>query len=115
MVRRSGGRSGLDLTLDRTGNQWAWWGDPDAALAAGNPGLVLGSHPDSVPDGGAYDAPRGVLSALASIDTLRERDFIPDRPIGVVAFLEKEGARFGVAGVGSRVLTGALPPIGLGG
>ena len=40
---------GLDLTVDRAGNQWAWWGDPDRD----GPGLVLGSHLDSVPDGGA--------------------------------------------------------------
>ena len=30
MVRRAGRRAGLELTLDRAGNQWAWWGDPDA-------------------------------------------------------------------------------------
>lgn len=29
---------GLDVTTDRIGNQWAWWGDPDAAVAAGRPG-----------------------------------------------------------------------------
>ena len=46
---------GLDLTTDRMGNQWAWWGDPDAAVAAGDPGVVIGSHLDSVPDGGAFD------------------------------------------------------------
>lgn len=50
---------GLDLAIDRAGNQWAWWGDPDAAVTAGTPGLVLGSHLDSVPDGGAYDGPLG--------------------------------------------------------
>ena len=54
---------GLDLTQDRAGNQWAWWGDPDAAVAAGRPGLVLGSHLDSVPDGGAYDGPLGGRAA----------------------------------------------------
>jgi N-carbamoyl-L-amino-acid hydrolase len=52
---------GLDLTLDRAGNQWAWWGDPDAAVSAGDPGVVLGSHLDSVPDGGAFDGPLGVV------------------------------------------------------
>ena len=51
---------GLDLTLDRMGNQWAWWGNPDET-----PGVVIGSHLDSVPDGGAYDGPLGVVSALA--------------------------------------------------
>ncbi len=94
---------GLDLTTDRMGNQWAWWGDPDA-----RPGVVIGSHLDSVPDGGAYDGPLGVMSALAVIDALREAGVQPARPLGVVNFVDEEGARFGVACAGSRVITGAL-------
>ena len=64
VVRRRGRRRAAStLTQDRAGNQWAWWGDPDAAVS-GRPGLVIGSHLDSVPDGGAYDGPLGVVSAL---------------------------------------------------
>nr|WP_051080256.1 allantoate amidohydrolase [Demetria terragena] len=96
-------RLGLDLTQDRMGNQWAWWGDPDAA-----PGIVTGSHLDSVPDGGAYDGPLGVVSALAAVDALQQKGFQSTRPIGVVNFGDEEGARFGVACAGSRVITGAL-------
>jgi N-carbamoyl-L-amino-acid hydrolase len=99
---------GLDLTVDRAGNQWAWWGDPDAAAAAGDPGLVTGSHLDSVPDGGAFDGPLGVVSALAAVGALRAEGFAPRRPIGVVNFVDEEGARFGVACAGSRIITGAL-------
>jgi N-carbamoyl-L-amino-acid hydrolase len=101
-------RRGLDLTLDRAGNQWAWWGDPDGAARAGRPGLVIGSHLDSVPDGGAYDGPLGVLSAFAAVDALRAAGFSPSRPIGVVNFGDEEGARFGIACAGSRLITGAL-------
>ena len=72
---------GLDLTTDRAGNQWAWWGDPDAAVAAGRPGVVIGSHLDSVPDGGAFDGPLGVVSAFAVLDALRERNTTPNRPV----------------------------------
>ena len=99
---------GLEVTLDRAGNQWAWWGDPDAAAIAGRPGLVVGSHLDSVPDGGAYDGPLGVVSSLAAIEVLRDEGFRPARPIGVVNFGDEEGARYGVACAGSRLLTGAL-------
>lgn len=95
---------GLDLVQDRMGNQWAWWGDPDAD----GPGVVVGSHLDSVPDGGAYDGPLGVVSGLAALDALRERGFRPNRPIAVVNFGDEEGARFGVACAGSRVITGAM-------
>jgi N-carbamoyl-L-amino-acid hydrolase len=103
---------GLDLTEDRMGNQWAWWGDPDAAAARGRKGVVTGSHLDSVPDGGAFDGPLGVVSALAAIDVLRAKSeaggWQPLRPIGIVNFVDEEGARFGVACAGSRVITGVL-------
>jgi N-carbamoyl-L-amino-acid hydrolase len=95
--------AGLDVVVDRNGNQWAWWGDPDQT-----PGVVSGSHLDSVPDGGAFDGPLGVVSALAAAAALRADGFRPARPIGVVNFVDEEGARFGVACAGSRLLTGAL-------
>jgi N-carbamoyl-L-amino-acid hydrolase len=97
-------RRGLDLVVDRNGNQWAWWGDPDAD----GPGVVSGSHLDSVPDGGAYDGPLGVVSAFAAVDLMREQGVVPARPLGVVSFTDEEGARFGIACAGSRLLTGAL-------
>ena len=94
---------GLDVVEDRAGNQWAWWGDPDTT-----PGVVIGSHLDSVPDGGAFDGPLGVVSALAVVDELRARGLEPDVPLGVVNFVDEEGARFGVACAGSRIITGLL-------
>jgi N-carbamoyl-L-amino-acid hydrolase len=99
---------GLDLVVDRAGNQWAWWGDPDAAVAADRAGVVIGSHLDSVPDGGAFDGPLGVVSALAVIDALRAKGFVPSRPIAVANFVDEEGARFGIACAGSRLITGKL-------
>jgi beta-ureidopropionase / N-carbamoyl-L-amino-acid hydrolase len=94
---------GLDLTTDRMGNQCAWWGDPDI-----RPGIVAGSHLDSVPDGGAFDGPLGVVSAFVALDRLRAQGFVPARPIGIVDFGDEEGARFGVACAGSRVITGTM-------
>jgi len=96
-------RRGLDLHVDRNGNQWAWWGDPAAGDA-----LVLGSHLDSVPEGGAFDGPLGVLSAFAAVDAVRDQGLQPDRPVAVVNFVDEEGARFGIACAGSRLLTGSL-------
>jgi N-carbamoyl-L-amino-acid hydrolase len=77
---------------------------------AGRAGVVTGSHLDSVPDGGAYDGPLGVMSSLAAVDLLREKGFAPSRPIGLVNFVDEEGARFGVACAGSRIITGAMSP-----
>ena len=70
--------------------------------------MLTGSHLDSVLDGGAYDGPLGVVSALAAVDLLRERGFVPARPIGVSVFVEEEGSRFGLACLGSRLATGAI-------
>lgn len=95
---------GLDVTVDRAGNQWAWWGNPEDA----GPGVAIGSHLDSVPDGGAFDGPLGVVSSLLVIDMLRRSGITPARPLAVVNFGDEEGARFGVACGGSRLLTGAL-------
>ncbi|NEB11389.1 allantoate amidohydrolase [Streptomyces coelicoflavus] len=94
---------GLTHETDRNGNQWAWLGDP----AAGN-AVVTGSHLDSVPDGGAFDGPLGVVSAFAALDELRGRGARFARPLGIVNFGDEEGARFGLACVGSRLTSGAL-------
>jgi N-carbamoyl-L-amino-acid hydrolase len=95
---------GLALVTDRAGNQWAWWGDPKAD----GPGVVTGSHLDSVPGGGAFDGPLGVASAFAALDALRANGFQPARPLGIVNFSDEEGARFGLACLGSRAVTGTV-------
>lgn len=95
---------GLSVGTDRAGNQWAWWGDPDAD----GPGVVTGSHLDSVPGGGAFDGPLGVASAFAALDALRAAGVRPERPLGIVNFSDEEGARFGLACLGSRAVTGTV-------
>jgi beta-ureidopropionase / N-carbamoyl-L-amino-acid hydrolase len=97
---------GLPVESDRNGNLWAWWRGP----GTDGPAVAVGSHLDSVPDGGAFDGPLGIASAFAAIDLLRERGFAPARPVVVAAFTEEEGARFGVACLGSRLLAGAIEP-----
>ncbi|MGH3369599.1 MAG: allantoate amidohydrolase [Nocardioidaceae bacterium] len=96
----------LDVQTDPVGNVVAWWGDP---TPDGPKAVLTGSHLDSVLDGGAYDGPLGVVSALAAIDLLRDRGWSPVRPIGVAVFVEEEGSRFGIACLGSKLATGALP------
>ncbi|GAA5037071.1 allantoate amidohydrolase [Streptomyces siamensis] len=94
---------GLTYELDRNGNQWAWLGDP-----AGQDAVVTGSHLDSVPDGGAFDGPLGVVSSFAALDELRARGVRFTKPVAVVNFGDEEGARFGLACVGSRLAAGQL-------
>lgn len=94
---------GLEVVDDGNGNQLAWWG-------GGSDALLLGSHLDSVRGGGAYDGPLGITSAFAAIDELRAKGFAPRRPIVVANFTDEEGARFGLACLGSRLVTGAISP-----
>nr|WP_203660742.1 allantoate amidohydrolase [Streptomyces sp. SID14446] len=94
---------GLTCELDRNGNQWAWLGDPAEGDA-----VVTGSHLDSVPDGGAFDGPLGVVSSFAALDELRARGARFTKPLAIVNFGDEEGARFGLACVGSRLAAGQL-------
>lgn len=97
----------LDVESDGNGNLFAWWYPADGRR---DDAVLTGSHLDSVPGGGAFDGPLGVVSAFAAIDLLRARGVEPTRPLGVAAFVEEEGARFGVACLGSRLLSGAIDP-----
>jgi N-carbamoyl-L-amino-acid hydrolase len=105
--RREAERRGLRVETDQNTNLWAWW-DPAEEPATDAGAIVTGSHLDSVPDGGAFDGPLGVVSAFVAIDLLAEAGQVPVRRVGVVAFTEEEGGRFGVSCLGSRLLTGAI-------
>lgn len=96
---------GLELEVDRNGNMWAWWGDSSAGDA-----VITGSHLDSVPDGGNFDGPLGVASALEAVAELKRRGVQPRRPLAVACFTDEEGGRFGVACIGSRLAAGVLAP-----
>jgi N-carbamoyl-L-amino-acid hydrolase len=93
----------LRVEVDGNGNTVGWW---EVSTGSTTGGVLTGSHLDSVLDGGAYDGPLGVVSALAAIDVLRDRGFVPARPIGVAVFAEEEGSRFGLACLGSRLAAG---------
>ncbi|MGH3342740.1 MAG: allantoate amidohydrolase [Carbonactinosporaceae bacterium] len=93
---------GMAVVPDRGGNLWAWWGEP------GPDAVVTGSHLDSVPGGGTYDGPLGVIAGFLAVDLLCDRAARPVRPVAVVAFSDEEGARFGVACLGSRLITGGI-------
>ena len=109
---------GLSVEIDRNGNQWARWepeAEPGLETGPGSEGktadvgaLAIGSHLDSVPDGGAFDGPLGVISSFAAVDLLRSRGWKPSRPVVIANFTDEEGARFGVACAGSRLMSGLL-------
>lgn len=102
---------GMEVHTDVNGNIRAWWG---GRPADGDAGVVTGSHLDSVADGGKWDGPLGVLLGFLAVDALAAAEargeFIRARPVGVVDYMDEEGTRFGVACLGSKLMSGALDP-----
>lgn len=96
--------SGLTVTEDGFGNIF---GKLEGS-AADAPSVMIGSHFDSVPNGGAYDGPAGVVAALEVANLFQKNDLKPKYPLEIVALVEEEGSRFGGGLMGSRGITGVL-------
>lgn len=77
------------------------------------PAVMLGSHLDTVVNGGRFDGLAGVVSALETTRVIVEDGIAHRLPLDVVVFAEEEGARFGRGLLGSSVWTGAIDPAGL--
>jgi N-carbamoyl-L-amino-acid hydrolase len=82
--------AGCTMTVDRLGSMYLTYpgADPDAASVA------VGSHLDSVPTGGKYDGPYGVLLGLEIVRALHEAGQRTRAPITVVNWTNEEGSRF---------------------
>lgn len=98
--------AGLEVREDAVGNLIGRRAGSDE----GAPVLLTGSHVDSVPSGGDFDGPLGVLAAVEALQVMEERGVETERPIEVVAFADEEGARFGFGMIGSRAMAGTLTP-----
>lgn len=72
------------------------------------PVVMVGSHTDSVPNGGNYDGVVGVLSAIEAVRSMNDDGFEHDYTIAVVSFMCEESARFGDSTLGSKAMRGAL-------
>jgi beta-ureidopropionase / N-carbamoyl-L-amino-acid hydrolase len=93
----------VSVEVDEAGNQWA-------TLAGDSPQtLIVGSHLDSVPDGGWLDGCLGVLSALAVLRGLVGEPR-PPLTVKLVDWADEEGARFGLSLLGSTMTTSGLDP-----
>lgn len=88
--------------------------------SSAGPAVVLGSHIDTVPEGGQFDGTLGVLAAVEVMRTLRENKVVLCHPVEVIAFADEEGACL-MGTFGSRAMMGALhagdltKPVGKGG
>jgi len=72
------------------------------------PVVMIGSHFDSVKNGGHFDGPAGVIMALEILRVMEENDVKTKYPIEFVAMIEEEGGRFGGGVFGSRAMTGQV-------
>jgi allantoate deiminase len=72
--------------------------------------VLVGSHVDSVYNGGDFDGPLGVLAGIEVAHALDKNGLETDYPVEVVAFTDEEGARFSFGMIGSRALAGRLTP-----
>ncbi|MGH2988012.1 MAG: M20/M25/M40 family metallo-hydrolase, partial [Solirubrobacterales bacterium] len=101
---------GIEPETDEAGNLWARLDGAEP----GAPALALGSHLDSVPDGGWLDGALGVMAALAVLRAHAAVDSPPPRGLVLVDWADEEGARFGRSLFGSSAFAGTLDPAELG-
>lgn len=92
----------LHVDVDAAGNIFGTWGDPRT------PSILIGSHIDTVPDGGIYDGCLGVAAALATIAAFKRQERHPRIPLRVASFQMEESSRFSHATFGSKVFAGRL-------
>lgn len=96
--------SGLATTIDEVGNIWAIREGSDPASLP----VVIGSHVDTVPDGGKYDGTLGVAAALGVVRDISESCSDHRHSIIVAVFSGEESSRFGVSNIGSKAITGFM-------
>jgi len=95
--------AGLQATVDALGNMRGRR-DGREDLAP----VMIGSHLDTVPEGGHFDGVAGLLAALEVVRALNDRKTVTRRPLEIVNFSAEESSRFGVATLGSKAMTGKL-------
>lgn len=96
--------AGLETRIDAAGNLIG------RRAGGGAPGvLMLGSHSDTVPDGGRFDGVAGVIAALEVARSLADRGVALAHDLEIVDFVAEEVSPFGVSCIGSRGMTGQMP------
>ncbi len=104
LARMSG--AGLSSSMDAVGNVFG-------SLDAGSgdvPAILVGSHCDTVPEGGTFDGALGVISGLEVARAIREAGYRLRHPLQVVAFANEEGSRIIPGTFGSRSFIGRVSP-----
>ena len=98
---------GMTCRTDEAGNLICRMSGQDDSL----PAILMGSHLDTVPDGGKYDGVLGCMGGLEVCETFREEGYVPKHPIEVIVFTDEEGFRFGKGLTGSSAICGQDPKV----
>jgi beta-ureidopropionase / N-carbamoyl-L-amino-acid hydrolase len=96
--------AGLEFHMDGAGNHSALF----ACGASGAQTLLLGSHLDSVPNGGRFDGALGVMSAFEVLRTIQDAGLKLSSNLEAIDFTDEEGTLVGL--LGSAALAGGLDP-----
>jgi len=106
LVRSAAQAMGLKVTTDAIGNLSMTLPGQDRSA----PRILIGSHLDSVPQGGNFDGATGVVAGLSALSAMRRAGIVPAFDLSVIAIRAEESAWFDVAYVGSAGAFGLLDP-----
>lgn len=108
-IETAGQTLGLSARYDEAGNLWL----ERKGTSPEKPRIVLGSHADSVPEGGNYDGLAGIVAGLAALYLLGRAGVTMDRTVAVLALRGEENSFYGKPYLGSRAILGLLDPADL--
>ena len=98
-------KNGFKLKIDNVGNIFAIY---DEGCGADAKPVCVGSHIDSVPNGGFYDGTLGVMAGLEALSSIKEAGIKLKRPLWLINFSCEESSRFKTATIGSKIISGKL-------
>jgi allantoate deiminase/N-carbamoyl-L-amino-acid hydrolase len=102
LIRSYMTQAGMTVMQDSIGNVTGLYKGTNKQLAP----VMMGSHLDTVPGGGAFDGALGIITAIECIHLWNQAGWRPERTVKVIAMIEEEGTLFGMACFGSRALAG---------
>jgi N-carbamoyl-L-amino-acid hydrolase len=106
IVRSAAAGVGLETSIDAVGNLFVTL----AGRERGAPRIIMGSHLDSVPQGGNFDGAAGVVAGLCVLSAMQRARVVPKCDLSVMAIRAEESAWFDVAYLGSGAAFGLLDP-----
>jgi N-carbamoyl-L-amino-acid hydrolase len=106
IMRAAALQIGLEISIDAIGNLTMTLPGADRSAQR----ILMGSHLDSVPQGGNFDGAAGVVAGLCALSTLRKAGFVPPCDVGVMGIRGEESSWFDVSYIGSGGAFGLLNP-----